>query len=211
MIRPRRLLLAIALLLVSSAGARTEQTGTVKGTVTTGPDRQVVADAVVMIEGPANSGGTTRATMNQQHEAFAPHVLGVAVGTTVDFPNGDPVLHNVFSTSPAKRFDLGMYGQGETRTVVFDSPGVVLVRCNVHPRMTGYIVVHSNPYVTVTDAHGCRCGSDAVCGTDQVCNDSGYCSARPCKTDDDCDCGVCVNTPSGTCASDFYFCSMLAA
>ena len=154
MIRPRRLLLAIALLLVSSAGARTEQTGTVKGTVTTGPDRQVVADAVVMIEGPANGSGTTRATMNQQHEAFAPHVLGVAVGTTVDFPNGDPVLHNVFSTSPAKRFDLGMYGQGETRNVVLDSPGVVLVRCNVHSRMTGYIVVHSNPYVAVTDAHG---------------------------------------------------------
>ena len=154
MIRPRRLLLAIALLLVSWAGARTEETGTVKGTVTTGPDRQVVADAVVMIEGPANGSGTTRATMNQQHEAFAPHVLGVAVGTTVDFPNSDPVLHNVFSTSPAKRFDLGMYGQGETRNVVFDSPGVVLVRCNVHPPMTGYIVVHSNPYVTVTDAHG---------------------------------------------------------
>ena len=154
MIRPRRLLLAIALLLVSWAGARTEETGTVKGTVTTGPDRQVVADAVVMIEGPANGSGTTRATMNQQHEAFAPHVLGVAVGTTVDFPNGDPVLHNVFSTSTAKRFDLGMYGQGETRNVVLDSPGVVLVRCNVHPRMTGYIVVHSNPYVAVTDAHG---------------------------------------------------------
>jgi len=154
MIRPRCLLLAIAVLLVSWAGARTEETGTVKGTVTTGPDRQVVADAVVMIEGPANGSGTTRATMNQQHEAFAPHVLGVAVGTTVDFPNSDPVLHNVFSTSPAKRFDLGMYGQGETRNVVFDSPGVVLVRCNVHSRMTGYIVVHSNPYVAVTDAHG---------------------------------------------------------
>ena len=154
MIRPRCLLLAIAVLLVSWAGARTEETGTVKGTVTTGPDRHVVADAVVMIEGPANGSGTTRATMNQQHEAFAPHVLGVAVGTTVDFPNSDPVLHNVFSTSPAKRFDLGMYGQGETRNVVFDSPGVVLVRCNVHPRMTGYIVVHSNPYVAVTDAHG---------------------------------------------------------
>jgi plastocyanin len=155
MIRPRRLFLALALLLVPWAGARPEGTGTVKGTVTTGPaPRQVVADAVVMIEGPARPGGTTRATMNQQHEAFVPHVLGVAVGTTVDFPNGDPVLHNVLSTSPAKRFDLGMYDQGETRSVLFDSPGVVLVRCNVHPRMTGYIVVHSNPYVAVTDAHG---------------------------------------------------------
>jgi plastocyanin len=155
MIRPRRLLLALALLLVPWADARMEGTGTVKGTVTTGPTPgQVVADAVVMIEGPAGGGGTTRAMMNQQHEAFVPHVLGVAVGTTVDFPNSDPVLHNVLSTSPAKRFDLGMYGQGETRSIVFDNPGVVVVRCNVHPRMTGYIVVHSNPYVAVTDAHG---------------------------------------------------------
>jgi hypothetical protein len=92
--------------------------------------------------------------MNQQQEAFVPHVLGVAVGTTVDFPNGDPVLHNVLSTSAAKRFDLGMYDQGETRSVVFDRAGVVLVRCSVHPRMSGYIVVHSNPYVAVTDTHG---------------------------------------------------------
>jgi plastocyanin len=155
MIRPRHLLLALALLLVPWAGAHPGGTGSVKGTVTTGlAPGQAVADAVVMIEGPAGAGGTTRATMNQQHEAFVPHVLGVAVGTTVDFPNGDLVLHNVFSSSPAKRFDLGMYEHGETRSVVFDSPGVVLVRCNVHARMTGYIVVHSNPYVAVTDAHG---------------------------------------------------------
>jgi plastocyanin len=155
MTRPRRLLLALALLLVPWAGARPEGSGTVKGTVTTGPPGgRAVADAVVMIEGPPARNGTTRATMNQRQEAFVPHVLGVAVGTTVDFPNGDPVLHNVFSTSPAKKFDLGMYDQGETRSVLFDSPGVVLVRCSVHPRMTGYIVVHSNPYVAVTDVHG---------------------------------------------------------
>jgi plastocyanin len=155
MMRPRRLLLTLALVLVPWAGAGAEGTGTVKGTVTTGPSPgKGVADAVVMIDGPAGGGGTARATMNQQHEAFVPHVLGVAVGTRVDFPNGDPMLHNVFSTSLAKKFDLGMYDQGETRSVVFDGSGVVAVRCNVHPRMTGYIVVHSNPYVAVTDAHG---------------------------------------------------------
>ena len=75
------LLLALGLLLVPWAGARPEGSGTVKGTVTTGPAAgQAVADAVVMIEGPPGRGGTTRATMNQQQEAFVPHVLGVAVG-----------------------------------------------------------------------------------------------------------------------------------
>jgi hypothetical protein len=67
MIPSCRLLVAIALLLMPSAGARTEETGTVKGTVTTGPARQAVADAVVMIEGPTVGGGTARVTMNQQH------------------------------------------------------------------------------------------------------------------------------------------------
>jgi hypothetical protein len=78
----------------------------------------------------------------------------VTVGTTVDFPNGDPVLHNVSSASPAKRFDLGMYPQGEARSVTFDSPGVVEIRCNVHPRMSAFVVVHTAPWLAVTDARG---------------------------------------------------------
>jgi hypothetical protein len=64
---------------------------------------------------------------------------------------------------------------------------------------------------TVLDAHGCRCGSDAVCGIDKVCGSAGYCIARPCTSDDECDCGVCVNGTPGTCAPDFYYCSMLSA
>ena len=64
---------------------------------------------------------------------------------------------------------------------------------------------------TVLDAHGCRCGSDEVCGLDRVCGAAGYCIARPCSSDDDCDCGVCVNGTPGVCAPDFYYCSMLAA
>ena len=62
---------------------------------------------------------------------------------------------------------------------------------------------------TALDAHGCRCASDATCGVDQICNSAGYCSARLCTTDADCDCGVCVN--NGQCAADFYYCSMAAA
>jgi hypothetical protein len=78
----------------------------------------------------------------------------VPIGTTVDFANHDEVLHNVSSSSPAKRFDLGMYAGGETRSVSFDEPGVVAVRCNVHPRMEAFVVVHENALAAVTDARG---------------------------------------------------------
>jgi hypothetical protein len=64
---------------------------------------------------------------------------------------------------------------------------------------------------TVMDAHGCRCASDDVCGTDRVCGSAGYCIARPCTSDDDCACGVCVNGSPGVCAPDFYYCWMAAA
>jgi len=128
--------------------------GTVKGTITssTGP----VRDAVVLIEGPSvrAQDGAAHVVIDQRDQTFVPHVVAVAVGTTVDFPNHDPMLHNVFSASPAKRFDLGMYDRGATRSVTFDTPGVIRIGCNVHPRMEAFVVVHANPYVAVTDALG---------------------------------------------------------
>jgi hypothetical protein len=81
-------------------------------------------------------------------------VLAIPVGTTVDFPNHDPILHNVFSASPAKKFDLGMYDQGVSRSVTFDAPGVVRIGCNVHPKMEAFVIVNPNPYVAVTYAQG---------------------------------------------------------
>jgi plastocyanin len=126
----------------------------VKGTIR-GPEGEPVADAAVLIEGPsAPAPHTAHAVMEQRDQRFVPHVLAVAVGTTVDFPNHDPILHNVFSNSPAKKFDLGMYDQGVTRSVTFDTPGVVRIGCNVHPKMEAFVVVNPNPYVAVTDAHG---------------------------------------------------------
>src|SRR5262249_62150015 len=107
--------------------------GTVKGTApaAAGP----VADAVVLIDTPAEAApaGAPHAVVRQREIRFVPHVLAVPAGTTVDFPNDDSVLHNVVSSSPAKRFDLGMYPQGQTKSVTFDAPGVVAVRCNAHP------------------------------------------------------------------------------
>jgi plastocyanin len=129
--------------------------GGVKGTITTAAGAPV-ANAAVLIEGPSGprAGDLRRAVMEQRREAFNPRVLVVPVGTTVEFPNSDPKLHNVFSNSPPKRFDLGMYDQGETKSVVFDTPGVVAVRCKVHASMDGFVVVHDNPYGGVSDDRG---------------------------------------------------------
>lgn len=141
--------------LIAVAAAAHAGTGTVKGTVSrAGTPPTPLPDAVVMVEGPGGPPASGHAVMDQRHQQFVPRVLAVPVGTTVDFPNSDQVLHNVFSASPAKRFDLGMYPQGESRSTTFDSPGVVHVQCNVHSRMEGFVVVHTNPYAAVTDAHG---------------------------------------------------------
>jgi plastocyanin len=148
-----RALIATLLLATAAAGVAAE-TGTVKGTISaaSGP----VADAVVMIDTPKApaAAGAPHAVVTQRDKKFIPHVLTVVAGTTVDFPNQDPLLHNVVSSSPAKRFDLGMYPQGETKSVTFEAPGVVELRCNVHPEMSAFVVVHSSPYAAVTDARG---------------------------------------------------------
>jgi plastocyanin len=147
---------ALTVLLVGAMAGVTPAagTGTIKGTVTTadGP----AGDAVVLVDAPPSPAppGAPHAVMDQRNEAFVPHVLAIAVGTTVDFPNSDPVLHNVSSASPAKQFDLGMFPPGTVRSVTFDRPGVVAIRCNVHPRMSAFVVVHSSPWVAVTDARG---------------------------------------------------------
>lgn len=148
---------ALAALLVATPGLARAGTGAVKGVVKSGKAPGApVAGAVVMIEGPALPAGANapHATIDQKGDAFVPRVLVVPVGTTVDFPNSDPRLHNVYSTAPAKKFDLGMYGQGESKSVTFDAVGVVPLRCNVHPKMEAYVVVHANPYAAVTDADG---------------------------------------------------------
>jgi plastocyanin len=148
----RRWRLGLVLLLAHAATA--SGAGSVKGTVS-GAGGGPLPNAVVMIEGPAMAGTPAgHAVIDQRDQTFVPHVLAVAVGTTVDFPNHDPMLHNVSSASPAKKFDLGMYDRGETRSVTFDQPGVVRIGCNVHPRMEAFVIVHTNPFVAVTDAHG---------------------------------------------------------
>lgn len=92
--------------------------------------------------------------LNQRGLIFRPLVLPVLAGTTVDFPNGDDLFHNVFSYSQPKEFDLGRYPKGQMKSVTFDKPGVVNVYCDIHSYMYATILVLSNPHFTVPDESG---------------------------------------------------------
>jgi plastocyanin len=123
------------------------------GTVTL-PNGQPAIQAVVYIEGGKKSEPLTHAMVDQRHKTFLPHVSVVTVGTTVRFPNDDTVFHNVFAYYDAKKFDLGMYPKGASRSVTFDKPGVVALLCNIHSEMSAYIMVVDTPYYAVTDSKG---------------------------------------------------------
>jgi plastocyanin len=95
-----------------------------------------------------------RRRMDQRNETFVPHLLTVATGTVVDFPNNDSTYHNVFSLSKAKRFDLGRYARGHSKSVRFDTPGIVRVFCDIHSHMSAFVLVFNHPYYATTDADG---------------------------------------------------------
>jgi plastocyanin len=92
--------------------------------------------------------------MAMKKKGFLPRVLSIQAGTTVNFPNFDPILHNAFSTSAKNKFDLGLYGGGEEKSYTFDKPGLVRVYCNVHHNMVAYILVFDSPYFTSIDSNG---------------------------------------------------------
>ena len=96
----------------------------------------------------------TKFIMDQQNLTFNPHILPIPVGASVQFPNNDKVDHNIFSLSRTKKFNLGSYKPGESKTVIFDKPGIVELRCDVHAEMAAYIMVLKNPYFAVTDDQG---------------------------------------------------------
>ncbi len=85
---------------------------------------------------------------------FEPHMLVVTRGSAVDFPNRDPWFHNVFSLFNGKRFDLGLYEAGSSRTVHFDREGVSFIFCNIHPEMSAVVVVLGSSYFATTNKTG---------------------------------------------------------
>ncbi len=92
--------------------------------------------------------------MDQKNLTFSPHVLVIPKGATVSFPNNDEVDHNVFSLSRTKKFNFGSYKPGQSYDVVFDKPGIVELRCDVHAEMIAYILVMKSPYYALTDKNG---------------------------------------------------------
>lgn len=95
-----------------------------------------------------------RLRMDQRNETFVPHVLAVSAGTIVDFPNNDSTYHNVFSLSKTKRFDLGRYARGHSKSVRFDRPGIVRVFCDIHSHMSAFVLVFGHRYFATTDTDG---------------------------------------------------------
>ncbi|HYL91983.1 MAG TPA: carboxypeptidase regulatory-like domain-containing protein [Alphaproteobacteria bacterium] len=144
----------LALVTVTLLGAQMCLAGSVKGKVSPGK-------SVVYLEaapGVAIPPSDKTVTMDQKGLTFQPHVLVVQVGTSVEFLNSDKVQHNVFwphiSGDKKKTHNMGTWPQGQKRPFKFTDPGVVALLCNVHPEMSGYIIVSPTPYFAETDAAG---------------------------------------------------------
>lgn len=117
---------------------------------------QPLPEAVVTLRGtvePVTPVAAT-ATMDQRRQEFVPHVLAVRAGTSINFPNSDNIRHQVYSFSAPKRFELRLYEGTPNAPLLFDKPGVVVLGCNIHDWMLGYIYVSDDPWFAVSDAKG---------------------------------------------------------
>jgi len=147
-------LLAIAAVLGTASIAHADG-GTVRGTVEVSRPKDVVAGPVlVYLVGFTEKASAAPVVIKQVGKRFIPDLVAVAAGGSVAFPNGDPFLHNVFSQTSERAFDLGSYRQGETRSRTFPKPGVIDVYCNLHPEMSATIVVLPNTRFATADASG---------------------------------------------------------
>lgn len=148
---------------LSASTIETNQGSSLTGQLVLVEDGEVVGDrlefsaAVVYFE-PDNGAVVEAAeqalVMTTRRRQFLPRVLTVTTGSEVIFPNEDPILHNVFSSSGGNQFDLGLYARSEGKSHRFDQPGLVRVFCNVHPAMSAHIVVLDTPHFVTPDENG---------------------------------------------------------
>jgi plastocyanin len=144
---PTTALLAISALLASTALLGRAQAGTLSGSVNVvdSEGKSVnPAGAIVYIIGFSEEPPRTAATIEQRNRQFVPELLPITVGQEISFPNRDAFLHNVFSSSSVRPFDLGSYKQGESKKKSFPKAGAIDVYCNIHPEMAATILVLPN-------------------------------------------------------------------
>ena len=125
---------------------------------------KAVADAVILAV-PADPRNALHAhppvnAVDQVDKQFVPYVKAIFVGSTVRFPNSDNIRHQVYSFSPAKKFELPLYAGTNAPPVTFDKPGVVVLGCNIHDWMIGYVYVSETPFYAITGALGTATLSD---------------------------------------------------
>jgi plastocyanin len=134
--------------------------GEIKGTVTAQRMRskENIAVYVDAIPGKTFNAPSKPVVEDQKHMAFVPHVLVIQKGTTVQFLNSDPVGHNVYWSSidhdKKLAHNMGTWPQGQEKSFTFNDLGVAALLCNVHPEMSGYVVIVPTPYFAVTDKEG---------------------------------------------------------
>jgi len=144
------LIAALATLLLAGAAQAADLTVVVKDDA-----GHPVADAVAILDVPSPPAPHPgEFTINQKNMTFVPFVLVVPVGSTIDFANLDPFRHHVYSFSPAKKFELKLFGQGEVRPVRFDKAGVVAIGCNIHDSMQAFVQVVDTPFAAKSGPDG---------------------------------------------------------
>lgn len=150
---------AVGIIALSASAGHAQLVSEVSGQVSLlyGNNRPVgdIGQVVIWLEAEQSTGvspDTVQVIMTGK--AFRPSTVVVPVGSTVSFPNLDAFDHNVFSLAPEARFDLGFYGRGVTRSTTFSSPGIIRVYCNIHSRMSAFVLVRDNPYFTQASGDG---------------------------------------------------------
>jgi plastocyanin len=145
-----RLIFALFALTLASAAEAADLTVTIRDS-----NGRPVENAVVIADAAGRAAPPpARFVINQRDMQFVPYVLVIPVGSTVEFGNLDPYRHHVYSFSPAKKFELKLFGQGETRPVRFDQPGLVSIGCNIHDAMQAFIQVVDTPFARKSDETG---------------------------------------------------------
>jgi plastocyanin len=145
--------LSAAVLIAASSVCRAQSavSGQVAVLEKGGDQAEDLGHAVIYLEPAGGAKGKvspTNATIALQARAFAPRVRVVTEGSRIEFPNQDPFTHNVFSKAPQGPFDTESFGKNKTRDNTFKSPGVYPLYCNVHPKMTAFVIAVKTPYFT---------------------------------------------------------------